>query len=369
VFSHAGGDVAPQLSAAEGAPESLVLEPLDPEIGPDVSDVDDFSTALDGVLTTSNPASGPEVGDLYRLDVDLVQTASFETGVFELQNAALDRQGDAFVTFNAIASAFEGGSAGGFLVLNRLAKGRDGETAAVARDRGITGASTLMVEPRGIDVVDSLGRVLVAESNGAAPSVLVFSSTTVGDATPLQVTDLPAPPWDLDYDPASDILFVALTDGSIAVYDAYFTLPVPTTPDRVITISDGAGLQESVNLHGIVYDAVNDSLIVSDVGVVGDTTDGVIYTVSTAATADGLVDPTVRIAGATTTLGDPVDLAYNGRDLFVAENANGMILRFNDVLTSAGGDLAPSDSAAQVAPESVCLIPSDLSPASGGSIF
>ncbi|MCI0637020.1 MAG: hypothetical protein L0206_24355, partial [Actinobacteria bacterium] len=364
VFSHDGGDVAPRLSILSDSPESMVLEPDVASIGPDVSDIDDSSTALDGLLVTSNPVIGAlEVGDIRRLDLALTETAFFEA-VFELENVTLDRNGDACVTF-------DDGGAGGILFVNRLAKGRDGETLTDSRDRQIMGASTLLVSPKGVEVVDQLGRVLVAENNAAAPSILVFSSSAMDDAVPLEVTELPAQPWDLDYDPAGDRLFIAMTDGSVAVYDAYFNLPVPAVPDRVITISDGGvvPVQESVNLHGIVYDASNDTLIVTDVGDIAVDDDGVIYTIDAASTADGLTAPTVRIAGASTLLGNPVDVAYNGQDLFVAEKLNGLVLRFNDVLTSAGGDIAPDDSVLHVAPESVVLVPSNLSPTSGGSIF
>ncbi len=364
VFTHAGGDVAPRLSVSEEKPEAMVLEPDSPTLGDDVSDIDDSATPLDGLLVASNPGGGaPETGDLRRLDLTLSETAFFE-GLFELENVTLDQAGDACVSFD------DGiGLAGGLLFVNRLAKGRDGDTVNESRDRTLMGASTTLVSPKGVEIVDGRGRVLVAENGAAAPSVLVFSTSAMDDAAPLATIPLTVQPWDLDYDPGNDRLFVALTDGSVAVFDAFFNLPFPTTPDRVITISDGLGAQESVNLHGIVYDAVNDVLIVSDVGDTAVATDGVIYTIDAASAADGLTDPTVRIGGAATLLGNPVDLAYDGQNLFVAEKSNGMILRFDDVLTSAGGDIAPNDDVVHVSPESVCLVPSGLSPASGGSIF
>jgi hypothetical protein len=121
------------------------------------------------------------------------------------------------------------------------------------------GANTLLVSPKGVEVADGLGRVLVAENGAAAPSILVFSAAPTATATRgVGHRAHWCRPGTLDYDPASDTLFIAQTDGSIAVYDAFFSLALPPAPDRVITISDAGvvPVQESVNLHGIVYDAV-----------------------------------------------------------------------------------------------------------------
>ena len=84
-------------------------------------------------------------------------------------------------------------------------------------DREITGANTGLVNPKGIDIAHSAGLVLVADFNGMRISV--FGSAAAGDVAPLAETLTDAKPWDLDYDEVNDRLFVALTDGTIAVYD------------------------------------------------------------------------------------------------------------------------------------------------------
>ena len=78
--------------------------------------------------------------------------------------------------------------------------------------------------------------------------------------------------------------------------------------------------------------------------------------------ADGITNVAVRIddednnAVGNTMLGNPVDIAFDGANLYVAEKSQGMVLRFDNILSSAGGDVSPDASIAQAAPESVVLI-------------
>lgn len=89
------------------------------------------------------------------------------------------------------------------------------------QDRETTAPHTGLVNPKGIDAAHSAGLVL----NGMRISV--FGSAAADDVAPLvaplaeTLTD--AKPWDLDYDEVNDRLFVALTDGTIAVYDDYIS--------------------------------------------------------------------------------------------------------------------------------------------------
>ena len=119
------------------------------------------------------------------------------------------------------------------------------------------------------------------------------------------------------------------------------------------------------NLHGIDFDPASGSLIVSDVGSAAVTDDGKIYVLPDAGMASGNVDVSRVIAGAATLLGNPVDIMFDGTDLYVAEKSNAAILRFDDLLSSAGGNVAPSESTGFVAPESVALIPAYLSQSPG----
>jgi hypothetical protein len=363
IFSGESGDVAPDLMVAGRSPESLASAPVSPPVFADVSDIDDPDTAILSVAATSNPDPPTGDADIGRLNTDLNDGQAAFTSGFALENIAFDQSGDAFVTFD------DGDDDnGGIHVLNRLAVGRDGDTPATSRDRVIRGDATGLVAPKGIEIVDSRGLALVADSAPAAAGIRAFSTTTSGDVEPLFETGLDVPPWDLDYDPGEDRLFVALTDGTVAVFDAYLDDPDGAVPDRVIVPSTFAGLPfpPPTNLHGIVHVATSDALIVSDVGSALIDTDGRIHIIANASTATGItpvsasIDDGNALLAGNNLLGNPVDLAFDGEDLFVAEKAQGMLLRFDNVLDGTGGDLTPDAQVNFAAAESVALVPDYL---------
>ena len=76
--------------------------------------------------------------------------------------------------------------------------------------------------------------------------------------------------------------------------------------------------------------------------------------------ADGLTDMTVNIAGPSSMLGNPVDIMLSNGNVYVAEKSNGMILRFDDIMNAASGDMAPDYSVSFTAPESVAVLPAYL---------
>ena len=56
----------------------------------------------------------------------------------------------------------------------------------------------------------------------------------------------------------------------------------------------------------------------------------------------------------------PVDIMYSGTDLYVAEKPNNVVMRFNNILSTAGGDISADASMAFSAPESVAILPAWL---------
>jgi len=156
---------------------------------------------------------------------------------------------------------------------------------------------------------------------------------------------------------------VALTDGTVAVYDDLSTDRGAGGADRTIVPGEGGNaFAAPTNLHGIVHVADGDKLILSDVGSGANPTDGKLYVLDNASSADGITNVAVRIddednnAVGNTMLGNPVDIAFDGANLYVAEKSQGMVLRFDNILSSAGGDVSPDEAIAQAAPESVVLI-------------
>jgi hypothetical protein len=199
------------------------------------------------------------------------------------------------------------------------------------------------------------------------PAIIAFSTSASGDTPPLFRTELAGigRPWDADYDPVSDRLFVALVNGEVLVYDDYFANLGQDGPSRRFTPAQG-GADISDNLHGIVYVERTDTLLLSDVGAViaGANNDGELFAIEGASFAEGLTEVSVRIGGPATRLGNPVDIAYDGRHLYVAEKTFDAIHRFDDFVDIGVGDfafdLAPSRTMAFTKPESISLIPTAL---------
>ena len=353
VVSGNSGDVAPDNVVDSTKPESLVLVVNQPVLA-DLSDIDESGTGFTGVAVTSNAPASPSDPDVVVLDVDLgAMQRGFTTGL-DRESLGFNQMGDAYITYDT-----------GLAVINRLATGRDGEMFAASRDRLIEGANTGLSSPKGFDVADQQGWVLVTDNGD--PAVRVYGAQAGGDVAPLFSTSLSVAPWDLDYDPDEDRLYVALTDGSVAVFDEYSTRRGSAGADRVITPAEGGvAFAAPTNLHGIVHVAETDQLILSDVGSGANPTDGKLYVLGNASGADGLTEVSVRIddgdnnAVGATQLGNPVDIAFDGEHLYVAEKSQGMVLRFDNILSSAGGDVAPSLTWMQSAPESVSLISDDL---------
>lgn len=113
------------------------------------------------------------------------------------------------------------------------------------------------------------------------------------------------------------------------------------SPDRTIIIED------MVRTHGLSYDSETDVMVLTDIGSGGSATDGAIVVVSKWKEAIRnrylTADEQARIEGPNSSLGNPVDVAYDGElnVVFVAERASegGKILAFQMPKTS--GDASP----------------------------
>ena len=114
------------------------------------------------------------------------------------------------------------------------------------------------------------------------------------------------------------------------------------------------------NLHSVVYVADSDTVIVTDVGAADDATDGHIYAVADASTADGNTTVSLHILGPESMLGNPVDAVWDGSGLYVAEKANDAVLYFGNLLDMGGMmDTTPTGVIETTKPESLAFyIPS-----------
>ncbi|MDX1497432.1 MAG: hypothetical protein R3352_07745, partial [Salinisphaeraceae bacterium] len=324
ITTGASGNIAPDLVEATVAgqpPEALALAANPIQVDDDLSDLVGGSSQQ--LFATSNAAgTGTQI---FSVESDLSAATDLFTPVLAgqfVESISLDANGDALVSFDDGMDP----SAGGLSFINRLGQRTAVTAFDVNRDRQVVGTTgglfptdeTTLVAPKGFDVVSSRGVVMVADLNAAAPgAVKIFSLCADGNIAPLATTTLPANtrPWDVDYDPEADRLFVAATNGTVLVYDDYLVTPGTATPDRIIDPDDQSGFPDS-NLHGIVHDAASDRLILSDVGSAAVADDGRIYVIENASTAEGITALRLEIAGPSTMLGNPVDLAFDGNDLF-----------------------------------------------------
>ena len=357
IYNGASGDITPDLITSSEKPESLV-EVAESYQAIDVSDITDSAAAILSVAVSSNPGTAGATSNMIAsFNASLTNNSgSYDTQLTQ-ESTTFDAAGNSYTTFD--------GDSSGILISTKVATHRSDETYNPAYDRMISGSNTGLVAPKGLDVASQAGIILVAENNASTPSILIYSSCASGNVSPvltLTTTDM-ARPWDVDYDAQTDKAFVALTDGTIAVFDDIVASinsgvsNIAVESRLIVPATSGGPLTAPTNIHGIDYDPLSDSLIVSDVGSAGDATDGKIYVMNNGASANGLTDILVNISGVNTNLGNPVDIMYTGSHLYVAEKSNNLVMRFDNILTSSGGDIAPDLSISYTAPESVAIVP------------
>ena len=305
------------------------------------------------VILASNP-TGVEADQAQVQAVALMNTPMPSSVLTQLgsatsvQSLTFNAAGDAHVSFDGPAQS---GGGGVFNVPGLALVNQDGNVR-IDMDR-LWGPDTAIGAPKGV-VLSDLGDALFVADFGAA-AVKVYAATSGDEAPAFILNDLGAAPWDVAYDDAGDRLYVACVDGVVRVYDDVLATQGGTVA-RAITPTDDQNQKLSVNLHGIVYDAAGDLLLLSDVGSAMVNTDGQLFLVGGASTADGDVPVLAQVGGDQTKLGNPVDIAHDGVNLYVAEKANSQLLRYDNFTTLTGANnLAESAAVAVTNPESVAL--------------
>ncbi len=363
IFAGESGDIAPDLSTASTKPESIT-NTLTQSSMADISDSTEPNMALLGVAVSSNPSTaGDTTGQISRLNTALSSELASYNASQTIESVSFDKAGNSYATFDNASTGM-----GGIVISTKVAYNRDGETFNASQDRLISGSNTGLISPKGLDIASDSGMIFVAENNETTPSIAIFSSCATGDASPLMTLTFAnnARPWDVDYDSNTDRAFVALTNGTVAVFDQVKNKLLSgettiSTEDRLITPANNSqALAAPTNIHGIDYDSLSGALILSDVGSAAVADDGKIYVLNNTANASGLVNISATISGPNTLLGNPVDIMYSGTDLYVAEKSNNVVMRFNNILSTAGGDISADASMAFSAPESVAILPAWL---------
>ena len=359
IFSGESGDIAPDLVTSTSKPESIA-ELTDVEMQMDASDNGLSTMPIKGLSVTSNPGeAGDTTGGVTQYSATLSsELASFDSTI-SIESATYTAVGDGYITFDDTAT-----NTGGILVVNRLKSTRNDGMYNTSYDHEISGDSTGLIAPKGIDVSSNDNLIFVADIDATAPGVRIFSTCAAGNVTPLLTLTASngASPWDVDYDAETDQAFLALTNGTVAVFEDVVRklnngMDTIDGEDRLITPAmSGTAVAAPTNIHGIDYDAQSDSLVISDVGSAADATDGKLYVIPGAKNASGLTDMSVSISGPLSMLGNPVDLMLSNGHVYVAEKSNSAVLRFDNILNQASGDMAPSYSVSFTAPESVSVL-------------
>lgn len=182
---------------------------------------------------------------------------------------------------------------------------------------------------------DRVRKTLYVSSNSdSSLYVYVGIDTIAGTARATKKLKLDGQPWGIHLE--DDNLFVVMDQNrtEVQLFEKASSMQVGTiVPTKKIAI---AGAKR---LHGITYSSSRDALILTDIGeatATGFKSDGKIYIIETVLAKfdpkGALITPTRVIAGVTTNLGNPVDVAWDtraGKDLiYVAEKANQQILVF-----------------------------------------
>lgn len=282
------------------------------------------------------------------LELDL-SAPTFTYGGFSdigsIQSVKFAADGTAYVTYDIDENN------GGVMVVDTLAD------MIGTGSRLITGTNAGIVAPKGIEIIEELDLFMIA--NFGAANIKGFSLDAEGDATPLFVIDdfggVGGSVWDIHYDAETDTLFAAGTTGTLFVYGDFSNSMGMELTNSIIP-ADEKGEQISINLHGVDYDAASDTLILTDVGAADNNTDGQIFTIADAMMVSGSVPVTTRILGEATMLGNPVDVVFDGSSIYVAEKANDLVLRYDNILDLMGSlDQAADLSTASTKPESLAF--------------
>lgn len=305
------------------------------------------------IYATANPAD-IDNDAIYGLTPDLSEAFltfnGFAEGVKSLESIAFAADGTAYMTIDTA----DGGSLVGVPDLGNMAESMmlsDGEMMMMGG----------LKAPKGLQVVDELGLVIVADFGAKAIVVFDRDLNMMGSVSNLGGD---RSIWDVYHDTASNTLYAAGTDGVLLAYDGFATTMGADGPSRMIIPSDAEGNKISVNLHGVAYYAANDELILTDVGDAKSAEDGQLFVMTNASTSEGNQTVSVQIGGPASMLGNPVDVVFDGTYAYVAEKSNDMVLRFDNLLSmdmmGMMGDAAPSLMIEVTKAESVALPASSM---------
>lgn len=197
-------------------------------------------------------------------------------------------------------------------------------------------------------------------ANNSDSTIRVYNNASnLSGAVTGKVLKISGQPWGIHFDVAGNRLLVLMDLAAmrIEVYNNPSSIAAGVvTSNAVLNITDRPNGGKS-RLHGLTYSSTQNVLLITEIGEaaapgVPDVTkpafnaDGGIYIIENAASklsAGGNIAANRVIYGASTMLGNPVDIAFDDRNnkslIYIAEKANKRILTFK--LTD-NGNVAPT---------------------------
>lgn len=319
-----------------------------------------------GIYATSNP-DGANKDYVVGINRDLNKKANLFTlaNIGSMQSLTFDDDGNALLTYDG-----QNNADGGALKFAGTPE-ESGKTPKITT-RGTDGSD----KPKGLlwvkngngDQLDNDVLIVadVGDDNGG--SVRVYDVTNDTPSLDFTVTDLGDDNkaiWDIAYDSDNDRLFATRTDGVLLMYLDFFQNRDNQSQPIEITPVNANGNKVSTNLHGIVYDADEDIMVLSDVGDAKNATDGMIIVFDNffenIANQGGAIQDLVTtgtISGSATKLGNPVDILVRRGSLYVAEKSNDLVMRFDDIFNlNSDSTSAANASISVVKPESLAIMP------------
>jgi hypothetical protein len=291
------------------------------------------------IWLTSNPA-GSENDLLLNLSLtfDEVLLGVSPGYLASYESVAFESNGTAWVTVDLTIGEDGVITEGGLMRIPGL-NGMDDIGEAVL----ITGENAGIIAPKGVHVVEELGLILIADQG--AKNIKAFAMNAEADAAPELVIEVGEgrSVWDMWLDRTNDILYASGTDGRALAYDEFTLNFGADGPTRIIEPTDADGNFIGVNLHGVDIDYDNNALVLTDVGSPADPADGQVFVIYAASISDGPTPVDVRISGADTMLGNPVDVIFYDGGILIAEKAQDAVLFYADIFDLSGEIEAAAD--------------------------
>ena len=221
--------------------------------------------------------------------------------------------------------------------------------------------NTDFTNPREIAV--SGDKVVVTQDqatiNGNTNKLLVYQKTATS-FTLLDEYTLDFKVWGIHIE-GNNLYAVADLTSDIVVFNNFFSLASGS-----VTPSKRVAIEGLIRTHGITYSPEDNVMILTDVASAADATDGGLVIInnftsvlnSTQNLGTIAMTNQVRLYGSNTTLGNPVDVAYDyvSNNIYVAERANGggNVLTFS--FPTSSGNTAPINSRAEAGVAAVFLV-------------